>query len=104
MLTEKYNEDSILEGGLGNTSAFFGSPEFTPHNNSWDWASPTEIPDATYGVGSKFPQGPAGAVSHMTNNKTNFAWADGHAKSMDAVATDPDPINRPGDDRWDSTR
>ena len=48
--------------------------------------------------------GPAGGVSAMPNKKSNFAFTDGHVKSMDAIATDPDEIKQPDKNLWDAKR
>jgi prepilin-type N-terminal cleavage/methylation domain-containing protein/prepilin-type processing-associated H-X9-DG protein len=55
----------------------------------------------TTGVGPC--QGPDGCVS-SENGKANFVFADSHAKSMKPSATNPDGINRPGENLWDATR
>ena len=45
-----------------------------------------------------------GAVSTVYSNVTPIVFADGHAKSMNPVQTDPDPVNLPNSNMWDSRR
>jgi prepilin-type N-terminal cleavage/methylation domain-containing protein/prepilin-type processing-associated H-X9-DG protein len=55
-----------------------------------------------------YPQGNRGGVSLPTagteTGNANFAFADGHAKSMAPVATNPDPINKPQSNMWYSSK
>jgi len=54
-----------------------------------------------------YPTGVNGGVSvpgNDPNGKANFAFADGHAKSMTPSATNPDGANRPKDNMWDAKR
>lgn len=55
-----------------------------------------------------FPSGNRGGVSLPTagteQGNANFAFVDGHAKSMTPVATNPDPINQPQNNMWYSGR
>jgi prepilin-type N-terminal cleavage/methylation domain-containing protein/prepilin-type processing-associated H-X9-DG protein len=44
-----------------------------------------------------------GAVS-ADQGKANFAFADGHAKNQNVIASNPDPVNRPTDNLWNSKR
>ena len=74
------------------------------------------IPDGTrvtqFGGGARnYPIGTRGGVSmpEMTDNgagtgNVNFAFADGHAKSMRPEATNPDPINKADSNMWNSKR
>ncbi|MBC8136803.1 MAG: hypothetical protein H8F28_13040 [Fibrella sp.] len=34
----------------------------------------------------------------------NFAFCDGHVKSMKPAATNPDPVNKPDSNMWDAKR
>ena len=56
------------------------------------------------GAADKYPQGSTGAVGLNANGKSNFAFADGHAKTLNPVATNPDPVNQPQNNMWDATR
>jgi len=42
---------------------------------------------------------PGGSMS-TTQGNANFAFTDGHAKSMSPVATNPDPVHQPQSDMW----
>jgi len=108
MMTVKLDSDALKAGGIGNSSAFFGSNEFTIHGGGWDWAAAAEIPDGTLpaenGTSVKYPNGKRGAVSLTNAGNSNFVFTDGHAKSMKPEATDPDPINMKDKNMWDGTR
>ncbi|HWD40985.1 MAG TPA: prepilin-type N-terminal cleavage/methylation domain-containing protein [Fimbriimonas sp.] len=67
--------------------------------------------DAQYGTTRPFPMGPRGGVSMpessavgTSSGNANFSFADGHAKSMKPEATNPDPINKPDANMWNSKR
>ncbi|MDR3690254.1 MAG: prepilin-type N-terminal cleavage/methylation domain-containing protein [Fimbriimonas sp.] len=111
MLADKFDYDAIAQGGDGNTSSFFGSPEFciqcTQDSGNWNWAAPVQIPDGTRPLESSsnpFPKGPRGAISLTNANHANFSFADGHSKTLNPVATDPDPVNQPLNNMWNSLR
>jgi len=103
MLTEKHNTDIIKLGGWGNLSSFapgamnVGTPK-------WDGLAANEIPDGTRSKTLPYPTGPNGAISAKHQGRANFAFCDGHVKSMIPADTNPDPINRPKDNMWDATR
>ena len=115
LLTEKFNSDvaNSAEGksdccAWGNwsryagPSSFIGGPVMQGTN-----VSAYEIPDGTKPASNPFPTGPSGAVSthHGADNKrANFAFADGHVKSMVPSATDPDPVKHPELNMWDGYR
>ncbi len=103
-MTDKFNGDGNKIGDLGNPSAFFGGTFAVMDNSNWDWASPVEIPDGRLAVANPFPTGPNGAVSLTNALRANFAFADGHVKSMVPAATNPSPILQPDKDMWDSLR
>jgi prepilin-type N-terminal cleavage/methylation domain-containing protein/prepilin-type processing-associated H-X9-DG protein len=48
--------------------------------------------------------GAGGGVTPGPGGKSNFAWTDGHAKSMMAAATNPDETNQPANNLWDGLR
>jgi prepilin-type N-terminal cleavage/methylation domain-containing protein/prepilin-type processing-associated H-X9-DG protein len=111
MLADKFNKDARAYGSAGVFSAFCGD-SFT--NLNWiDWCAPGEIPNglvngaypwnSNQGTGATYPYTSAGAVG-LHNNQSNFAFSDGHVKSMAPTATNPDPINQPTQNMWDATR
>ena len=114
LLTEKYNSDvaGSAEGktdccawgnwsGYAGPNSFIGGPQLQGTN-----VGAYEIPDGTKPASNPFPTGPNGAVSahHSNNMRANFAFADGHVKSMVPSATDPDPVNQPQNNMWDGYR
>jgi prepilin-type N-terminal cleavage/methylation domain-containing protein/prepilin-type processing-associated H-X9-DG protein len=57
------------------------------------------------GPNSAYPlSGPGGGVTPGPGGKSNFAWTDGHAKSMTASSTNPDETNQPANNLWDALR
>jgi prepilin-type N-terminal cleavage/methylation domain-containing protein/prepilin-type processing-associated H-X9-DG protein len=122
LLAPKYTRDvsySVL-GWLGaNTAWIWPTQAFmwdcTPAANYYcDEGS--GIPDGTRetqfgGAVRNYPRGNRGGVSEpapSANGKgvasSNFVFADGHAKTMRAEATNPDPINKPDSNMWNSRR
>jgi len=77
------NQDTVLVGAVpqGGTCVNCGSP------------SATALLD-----------GKNGGVTPGPGGKSNFAWTDGHAKSMMAAATNPDETNQPSKNLWDALR
>jgi len=55
-----------------------------------------------------YPDGNRGGVSLPSpgtdQGTANFAFTDGHSKSMTPVATNPDPVNQPANNMWYSHR
>ncbi|MDX1934602.1 MAG: DUF1559 domain-containing protein [Capsulimonadales bacterium] len=101
LLTEKFAQD--------NNNTFPGAN----CSNGWptgdvitgamdDFAQ--RIPDGTRDTTLTYPNGRNGAVSARHSDRANFAFTDGHVKSMIPAATNPDPVNRPQDNMWDGTR
>lgn len=70
----------------------------------YDWFIPEEIPNGTLATTNTFPNTPSGAVSLVSGVSANFAFVDGHAKSMPPQATDPDPVNNRAANMWDADR
>ena len=123
ILGNKYNKDAQAYGVDVGVTSEWPSNLFT--NMDWGvwgtdmdhaWA-PGEIPNGNpFGSGSEwwwsynnhtnglYPNGPSGAVGITPAGKSNFAFADGHAKTMSPVATNPDPVGQPASNMWDATR
>ena len=72
------------------------------------WIGPAETPDgrAVNGNGSdrNWPHGMNGTVSATFNGMANFAFVDGHAKSMKPVQTCPDKWGQQDKNMWDGSR
>lgn len=114
LLTEKFNADVYNSPeqktdccAWGNWSGYAGPNSFIAGSAMQGTnVAAYEIPDGTKPASNRFPQGPNGAVSahHSNNTRANFAFADGHVKSMVPSATDPDPVNQPQNNMWDGYR
>jgi prepilin-type N-terminal cleavage/methylation domain-containing protein/prepilin-type processing-associated H-X9-DG protein len=58
--------------------------------NWWDGYAPGLIPDGSRAAAKKYdPNGPNGAVMPVHSDRANFAFADGHVKSMNPKDTNP---------------
>lgn len=112
MLADKFNGDAVKYGSMGVYSAFYGATFVGV--NWFDWGAPGEIPNGNPNAGSlgypnttlnaPYPLGKHGAVGLTKADKANFTYADGHAKAVTPVATNPDPVNSPDKNQWDATR
>jgi len=109
MLGNKYNTEAVAYGSMGVFSAFYGAVFIGP--DWFDWGAPGEIPNGNPNAGwvngalnAPYPKGPRGAVGITTGGQANFAFADGHAKSMKPEATNPDPIGKPQSNMWNADR
>jgi prepilin-type N-terminal cleavage/methylation domain-containing protein/prepilin-type processing-associated H-X9-DG protein len=92
-----------------NTTGFMPTHELVWDNyddsKSGYYAGFGNIPNgARTSTGNGFPYGKEGGVSAHHNGVANFLFADGHAKAMKPVATNPDGKNRPELNMWDALR
>jgi prepilin-type N-terminal cleavage/methylation domain-containing protein/prepilin-type processing-associated H-X9-DG protein len=111
LLAEKFDSDmNRSTGWMGNRSGLGASQIIHNMGNFW---GPSHIPDGgNPGIPPRFngttpnpyPNGPNGSVSATHAEMANFAFADGHVKSMRPIQTNPDGLNRPLDNMWDATR
>ncbi|MBC8135954.1 MAG: DUF1559 domain-containing protein [Fibrella sp.] len=69
----------------------------------WDWFG-ARIPSGKGTVAATYPAGINGGVSARHAGMANFAFCDGHVKSMKPAATNPDPANKPESNLWDAKR
>jgi prepilin-type N-terminal cleavage/methylation domain-containing protein len=105
----KYNSDMAKTANWGwlagnysyywPTNIFLWDPSgTTKYYQDQVAATPSgNIPEADY------PFGRRGSVS-ISNNRANFQLSDGHAKSMDPISTNPDGLNKPESNMWNSQR
>ncbi|HAZ64312.1 MAG TPA: hypothetical protein DCZ72_11985, partial [Armatimonadetes bacterium] len=105
MLGEKSNSDIAKAGAEGgwhfNTTAEWCQDMIMGPGQGGGWGY-QDAPDATrVGV---WPNGPEGGVSAPHSEMGNFAFIDGHVKAMRPRDTNPDPVNRPGDNMWSGLR
>jgi prepilin-type N-terminal cleavage/methylation domain-containing protein/prepilin-type processing-associated H-X9-DG protein len=126
MLGDLWDSDVIAQqgtGGFSNETGWYAQFFYLIMNPAgedpvYDWHGPNEIPEgqipSTGGALYSYPHGPNGAVSFtngvassnatVSGPRANFAWADGHVKSMNPAQTDPDPVNAPQNNLWNATR
>ncbi len=103
MLSEKMNE--ALYSADGNTYNWGVGCLFLGGTID-GWESPEEVPDGAIKplADPNNPAGPDGAATPVHNGQAVFVFCDGHAKSMNPTATDPDPVNQPQNNMWNATR
>ncbi|MBC7804713.1 MAG: DUF1559 domain-containing protein [Akkermansiaceae bacterium] len=65
---------------------------------------PNGARDETTPDSKKFGWGKNGAISAKHSGFSNFIFADGHAKAMKPIQTNPDGVNRPDLNMWDAVR
>ncbi len=94
------------EANTAGNTAWFGFGCCFTGQNWWDGQAPGNIPNGTRAAKANpyDTEGPNGGVMAVHMETANFLFADGHAKSLRPTATNPDPINRPQDNMWDSLR
>jgi prepilin-type N-terminal cleavage/methylation domain-containing protein/prepilin-type processing-associated H-X9-DG protein len=110
MIAEKHC-DEASKGGAGygsiqasdnaaNNSNWIGSI----FDNDFYFGAPSKIPDGSRTVTAVYPNGQRGAVTARHQNRSNFLLSDGHAKSMEPVATNPNGTTQPQNNMWNGTR
>jgi prepilin-type processing-associated H-X9-DG protein len=114
--------DTIMLAARFRGNNIFGNGLYIPGVDWWDWPGTGGAPGLIPEGGAVDPAGRArtgavyqasvvfntndrlGGVSVVYQGKTPFVFADGHAKVMDPVSTNPDSTNRPLDNKWDAYR
>jgi prepilin-type N-terminal cleavage/methylation domain-containing protein/prepilin-type processing-associated H-X9-DG protein len=112
LLADLFSSSVLKESccGFGNLSEWFSDAFLqirVPGDigyGAYDWFAPEDIPNGQLLTTNAFPGGPSGGVSITTGVNSNFAFVDGHAKSMNPAATDPDPVNNRTANMWDADR
>jgi prepilin-type N-terminal cleavage/methylation domain-containing protein/prepilin-type processing-associated H-X9-DG protein len=111
LIAPMYSSDLQKRGHVGNPSAFAQGNQFTiPGDNGsycntvgcWSYNGLT--PAGTNPANGTWPYIPDGMVSMGRANVANFAFADGHSKSMKPSRTNPDTFGQPTNNMWDITR
>jgi len=105
LLTTKYSSDLKRTTGALNGSSFYWSNmmRLGNHVNWWDWQG-ARIPAGTGNRTATYPGGVNGGVSVGPNKRATFVFCDGHAKAISPEATNPDPLNKPESNMWDTVR
>jgi prepilin-type processing-associated H-X9-DG protein len=83
--------------------AHFGPDSIFTGVNWWDGLG--LIPNGSLAPTFQFdPNGQNGSVMPVHNGMANFLFCDGHVKSMNPAATNPNPTNQPQNNMWDALR
>ena len=110
MLTEK---DHVYKNAdnIGGNLSDWGPGSFISGQNWWDSYCPGQIPDGSRAVSADpyDPNGPNGAVTAVHQGRANFAFTDGHVKSMLPKDTNPQlssdtQAQKDAKNMWDATR
>jgi len=114
LIAEKFNKDCLMDNpGWGNAStAGIDSVIAGPILDNTGWGNNLEpdgfsgtLPDGgTRNPTAPYPNGANGAVSAYHTQRSNFAFCDGHSKSMIPVQTDPDSVHQPQNNMWNGLR
>ena len=115
--------DTVMLASRIGGNNIFGCGDLIAGVNWWDYTGAGEIPDGNLTDRSTAPyyapyggyqgqsgtylvnqDGQNGAVYNGYMNQGIFTFADGHAKAMAPIATDPDPVNQPQNNMWDAYR
>ncbi|RYG35475.1 prepilin-type N-terminal cleavage/methylation domain-containing protein [bacterium] len=105
LIADRFNSDQqkITPARLGNSSAWAGS--FFCWRD-YDGVEAGRVPDGTNPNKeiSAYPNGANGGVSVVNAGKANFAFTDGHTKSMSPPQTNPDAFNQKDKNLWNGLR
>jgi len=112
LLSDLFSDSMVKSGccGFGNISEWFSAAFLqirVPGDvgyGLYDWYGPELIPNGQLATSNTFPNGPDAGVSITSGTNANFAFVDGHVKSMAPRATDPDPVNDRAKNLWDADR
>jgi prepilin-type N-terminal cleavage/methylation domain-containing protein/prepilin-type processing-associated H-X9-DG protein len=110
MLADKVNieaPDGAAASTFAGNSYVFGPSCLFTGVEWWDSSGNGEdIPDATRTPTTDIynNKGQNGGVTAIHQARANFCFVDGHVKSMDPKATDPDPANHPESNMWNAIR
>ncbi len=106
MLGEKHNADVRKVGGIGNLTNYHIGCLFNDQNDTA--RAPAQLPNGTItDLTLAYPYGRNGSVSAHHTDNANFAFVDGHVKSLKPYTTRPSGggYNTPNaDDMWDIRR
>jgi prepilin-type N-terminal cleavage/methylation domain-containing protein len=99
--TDVWGPDSFIAGVSWWDGTGFGglAPDGTRNGNPYTVSSTWSGRSGTFNRNNRF-----GAVTANYADKAVFAWADGHASVINPAVTNPDPTNRPQDNKWNSRR
>ncbi len=100
LVSEKHNG---ISANAFSVMSSFGPALLFSGVSDWDFYGAGEIPNGTLAPAA-FPNGPNGSVCAAHLETANFLFCDGHVKAMRPAQTNPDPVNRPQDNLWNSLR
>ena len=103
-LSEKHNGVSARAPiNAFSVMSSFGPAQLFSGTTDWDFYGASAIPNGTLAPAA-FPNGANGSVCAGHLETANFLFCDGHVKAMRPAQTNPDPINRPQENQWNSLR
>jgi prepilin-type N-terminal cleavage/methylation domain-containing protein len=104
--------DTIMLAVRYKSQLTWGTGDFIAGVDWWDWTGHAGLlPDGSRDGSAYTVNGVVhnqnnrhGAVNAGFAGKSVFSFADGSAKALDPVATNPDETNRPNDNKWNAKR
>jgi prepilin-type N-terminal cleavage/methylation domain-containing protein len=109
--------ESIMMGSRYDGNNVFLQGDMVSGQNWWDFSGAGLLPDGTrdgtpyldasYGTGATYTvnqNNRFGAIAAVYQNTALFSFVDGHAKAMNPVTTNPDPVNQPDNNMWNAFR
>jgi prepilin-type N-terminal cleavage/methylation domain-containing protein len=106
MLASRYDGNNVFLQG-----------DMVSGQNWWDYSGPGLLPDGTrdgtpylaasYSTGATYTvnaNNRFGAIAAVYANNGLFAFVDGHAKALNPITTNPDPVNQPQNNQWNAYR
>jgi prepilin-type N-terminal cleavage/methylation domain-containing protein/prepilin-type processing-associated H-X9-DG protein len=105
MLAERQHRWTSQRNDYGNV-LIWGPGAMVTGVNWWDSSgSPSLIPDGSRAAKpAGDPTGQSGGILPAHQDQTNFCFADGHVKSMQPKATNPNGSTQPQNNMWDAYR
>lgn len=100
LIAERHN--SAYKAVWSDGQGIQGNAPFAGVNWLDSWLGPAEIPDGSSTESGA--QGPNGTVLTVWGNVANFAFVDGHVRSLNPIASDPSKWGQPDKNMWDGSR
>ncbi|BDI28365.1 hypothetical protein CCAX7_004160 [Capsulimonas corticalis] len=102
LIAEAHNAESVAHNSAQKGDGIFASASFIGQSWQDGFLGFGEIPDGK--ATGNYPFGPNGAVTAAHTGRANFAFCDGHVKSLLPIQTDPDRAGDPDHNMWNAAR